>query len=125
MTPTPTGISATARPFDGSVHVRFLDTMLASTGDAAMIEDADRGPLYLIPFDDVYFTYLTRTAASVDHPDRGRLGVWRVSAGDRAEEAVMWTLDEPPPELARFGRFVIFDGTKVTIEVVPADGTVV
>jgi uncharacterized protein (DUF427 family) len=120
-----TGTQGSVRTFDGSVHVRFLDTMLASTNRAAVMEDAERGALYLIPFDDVYFDYLARTDAMVDHPACGRMGVWRVSAAGRAEDAVMWTLDEPAPDLARFGRCAIFDGTKVAIEVVPADGTVV
>lgn len=116
-----TGKQGSVRSFEGSVHVRFLDTMLASTNDAAVLEDGDQGPLYLIPFDDVYFDYLARTDAMVDHPSRGRLGVWRVSAGGRAEDAVMWTLDEPSAGLSEFGRCAIFDPTKVTVEVVPND----
>jgi hypothetical protein len=119
-----TGTQGSVRTFDGSVHVRFLDTMLASTNGAAVMEDAERGPLYLIPFDDVYFDYLSRTDAMVDHPPVAGwvCGAFPPPAGRGCGDVDPRRARSRPRAL---GRCAIFDGTKVAIEVVPADGTVV
>ena len=121
MTDTQTASTTRARAFDGTVHVRFLDTMLASTDKAAVIIDDRAGPLYLIPFSDIYFEFLERTGEVLTHPSRGVLGIWRVTAAGRAEDGVMWTLDEPPAEFAAFSQHAIFDPSKLAVEDVARD----
>ncbi|MBN8939510.1 MAG: DUF427 domain-containing protein [Rhizobiales bacterium] len=104
------------RPYEGTINVRFLDAILASTRDALVVDgDAENGdPIFFIPFSDIYFEFLTPSARKDSDVD-----LFDVTAAGRAEEAVMWSFsgsEDTVPEVWRHGAF---DPRRVTIEEVP------
>lgn len=109
-------IAGAPEPFRGAVNVRFLDTILASS-DATLRIDDEREGRFLIPFADIYFDYLERTGTSVRDKVCGVLGGWRVSAGGRAADDVLWTLDEPTDAYRAFQQYGIFDSRLLSVEV--------
>ncbi|MEO5324970.1 DUF427 domain-containing protein [Mesorhizobium sp. CC13] len=106
-------------PFDGSVTVFFSDSVIASTTNAkALCVDGEPDAFY-IPFEDIYFEFLTATENTAYRPGWGTAHFWRVSAVGQAAEDIMWAYVEP--EVTSLANHGAFNPELARIEATPAE----
>lgn len=114
----------TVEPFDGTVVVTFSDAIIASSNNAQVLRESIYPPIYYIPFEDIYFDFLTRTATHTHCPYKGDATYWRVSAAGEALNDIMWAYEAPYDEMIAIRDHGAFYPDKVRIEVNPASGAV-
>jgi uncharacterized protein (DUF427 family) len=106
-------------PFAGTVTVRFSDAVIASTDRAKVLIEPGLDSVYYIPFDDIYFEFLSKTNTTSRCPVKGMTSYWRVSAAGEGAKDVMWAYETPNPVAAQLARHGAFDERFVRIEVNP------
>lgn len=114
----------TVEPFDGVVTVVFLDAILASTDKALVLHEANYPPVFYIPFEDIYFELLKRSATSTHCPYKGNASYWNASAAGEAVDDVMWAYERPFDEMTEIKDHGAFYPNKVRIEANPSSGEV-
>lgn len=110
------GLPITIHPFSGAVTVRFLDVVIASTTKALELREAGHDPVLYIPFDDIYFVHLEKTATHTHCPFKGDASYWRVTGQGEAANDTMWAYEEPKTEVSQIAGYGAFDPRKVTFE---------
>jgi uncharacterized protein (DUF427 family) len=110
----------TVEPYRGTVNVRFVDAVVASTREALVLTENGKDAVYYIPFRDIYFDFLRESATEREYPDMGRARYWNVWAVGESRDDVMWAFDQPVPELSMIRQHGAFDSAKVRVEPVPA-----
>src|SRR5262245_30751401 len=106
-------------PFAGTVTVRFSDAIIASSERAKMVFEPGHDPVYYIPFEDIYFEFLSKTNTTSRCPVKGMASYWSVSAaGDGATDA-MWAYETPNPPAVELARHGAFDERIMKIEAEP------
>jgi uncharacterized protein (DUF427 family) len=115
------GRAMTIEPFDGTVTVMFSDAIIAATTRAKVLKEQGHEPVFYVPFDDIYFNFLTRTGTTTRCPLKGTASYWRVSAAGEARDDFMWAYETPVPDAAAIARHGAFDPKAAHIEAVPAD----
>jgi uncharacterized protein (DUF427 family) len=108
-------------PFAGTVNVMFSDAMIASTNAAQVLREPGHDPVVYIPFEHIYFEFLTKTNTVTRCPIKGTASYWRVSAVGEAADDFMWAYETPNPVAAAIAGHGAFDDSKARIEVVPAE----
>jgi len=108
------------RPFRGTVTVRFLDVVMASTDAAKIVNHDGVEDQVFIPFDDIYFEFLTRSQSQETCKVKGPATIWSIQAQGRSESDAMRSYgeNEASRPLARHG---LFDSRKVTVEMAGDD----
>ncbi|GAB1580354.1 DUF427 domain-containing protein [Phyllobacterium phragmitis] len=116
MTDTQTTDRMTIRAHDGPVTVRYLDVVIASTQRARELHEPGHDPVLYIPFDDIYFVHLEKTAKRTECPRKGIASYWRILAQGHAAEDAVLTYDDPNPSIASLKGYAAFDASKVSFE---------
>jgi uncharacterized protein (DUF427 family) len=106
-------------PFDGIVTVRLGDAVLASSAEALTLREADRAPVFYIPFGDIYFEFLKRSATATHCPFKGEASYWSAALADGVTQDVMWAYEQPYDEMLEIGDHGAFYPGKVRIETTP------
>jgi uncharacterized protein (DUF427 family) len=108
------------QPYAGTVTIRFLDTVLASTDRALALRRQEGSDILFIPFDDIYFEFLARSDSREHCPVKGEASLWDIRAAGRAEHDAMraYGANEVSAPLRRYGTF---DPEKVTVEQAASD----
>jgi len=109
-------------PFDGTVTVAFSDAILASTDKALVLREADRPPVFYIPFEDIYFEFLKRSETTTHCPYKGNASYWNATAAGEAVNDVMWAYERPYDEMVLIKNHGAFYPDKVRIEANPKSG---
>ncbi len=116
----PAAASLSIEPFDGNVTVTFSDAIIASSDRAKVLRESGRNPVFYIPFEDVYFVFLQKSATTSRCPLKGVANYWRASAVGSAAEDAMWAYLTPNPVASELAGHGAFDERKVAIEAIPA-----
>lgn len=116
----PAAGSLSIEPFDGNVTITFSDAVIASTDRAKVLRESGKDPVFYIPFEDIYFEFLQKSATTSRCPVKGEANYWRASAVGSAAEDAMWAYLTPNPVAARLAGYGAFDERKVAIEANPA-----
>ena len=103
-------------PFRGTIKVTFSDAIIASTDNALQVVEEGRDPVYYIPFEDIYFDFLSRTGEETDDAGHGAVAYWDVSAVGQGAREVMWSYDTPPKGLQRLAEHGSFATDKVNVQ---------
>ena len=106
----------TVEPFDGVVNVKFRDVIIASTDRAKLLREANYKPVLYIPFEDIYFVHLEKTATSTHCPFKGDASYWRVKGQDQAANDVMWAYQHPYDEMLEIKDHGAFYPDRVVID---------
>jgi uncharacterized protein (DUF427 family) len=106
-------------PFDGTVTVFFSDATLASTDKALVLREGNYPPVFYIPFADVRFEFLKRSATSTHCPFKGNASYWNAKVEGEAVDDVMWAYERPYDETATIRDHAAFYSNKVRIEAKP------
>jgi uncharacterized protein (DUF427 family) len=121
MTNTPSPLDI--RPYAGTVTVRYMDAVLASTHGALVVNHAGVRDQLFIPFDDIYFDLLVPSPTRETCAVKGEASLWTIQAVGRAEPDAMrvYGANEASARLRDYGAF---DPDKVMIETTAADAPV-
>ena len=106
----------TMSPYAGKVVVRSGETVLASTVAAIELLESGHAPVLYIPFSDIEFARLTRTATSTHCPFKGDASYWRAGLPGDDGPDVMWAYERPFDEMEAIRDHGAFYPDRVTIE---------
>lgn len=108
----------TVEPFDGVVTVTYSDAIIASSQRALILREGSYEPVFYVPFEDIYFTFLHKTETSTHCPHKGNATYWRATAVGESMDDVMWAYEQPFEGVAAIAGHGAFDSKKVRIEAV-------
>jgi uncharacterized protein (DUF427 family) len=103
-------------PYSQPVTVKFHNVVIASTERALELRETGHKPVLYIPYDDIYFVHLEKTATHTECPWKGTASYWRVQGHGEAAEDAMWAYEEPKDGVTEIRDHGAFDSTKVTFE---------
>ncbi|PZO76023.1 MAG: hypothetical protein DI629_16515 [Mesorhizobium amorphae] len=110
------GKRITIEPYPGTVTVSLGDAVIASSKDAKLLREGDYPAIFYIPFKDIYFEHLEKTASSTHCPYKGDASYWRVQAVGEAVDDAMWAYETPYDEMALIREHGAFYPDKLRIE---------
>lgn len=105
--------SISIAPYDGTVTVRAGDKVIASSQRAKLLAEPPYPPVLYVPFGDIDFEGLERTATSTHCPYKGDATYWSVKGG--AKDA-MWAYENPFDEMTEIKNHGAFYPDRVTVE---------
>lgn len=106
----------TVEPYDRRVTVMADGAIIANTDRALMLSETPYPPVLYIPFDDIDFSRLEKTAHATHCPYKGDASYWSVEAlGEKGANA-MWAYEAPYDEVVDIRDHGAFYPNKVTIE---------
>lgn len=103
-------------PFKGTVTVRAADAVLAASANAKLLSEEGYPPVIYIPFDDIAFASLERTATSTHCPYKGNATYWRLASANDPGDDVMWAYEAPYDEMVAIKNHGAFYPDRVAIE---------
>lgn len=106
--------------FGGTVTVAFSDAVIASSTKAKMICVDGEPDVFYVPFEDIYFEFLTAMEKTVYRTGWGVAHFWSVSAAGEAALDFMWAYVAPEPEVWVLAKHGAFNPEIARIEAVPA-----
>ena len=90
------------------VVVSVAGRVIADTGNALTLREADYPAVQYIPREDADFSQLERTDHATYCPYKGECSYYSVSAGGEKSVNAVWTYEEPYPAVAQIKRHVAF-----------------
>jgi len=106
----------TVEPFEGVVNVKFRDVVIASSDRAKLLNEKGHDPVLYLPFEDIYFVHLEKTATSTHCPFKGDASYWSVKGQDEAAKDVMWAYQHPYDEMLEIKDYGAFYPNRVVID---------
>jgi uncharacterized protein (DUF427 family) len=103
-------------PYDGTVTVRFGDTVIASSKQALELREASYPSVLYLPLEDIYLEHFQKSATITQCPFKGVASYWNVSAQGEAAEDVLWVYEEPYDEVSAIAGHGAFYPDKVSID---------
>jgi uncharacterized protein (DUF427 family) len=90
------------------VVVSAADRVVADTGNALTLREADYPAVQYIPREDVDFSQLERTDHATYCPYKGECSYYSVPAGGEKSVNAVWTYEDPYPAVAQIKGHVAF-----------------
>jgi uncharacterized protein (DUF427 family) len=90
------------------VVVSAAGRVIADTGNALTLREADYPPVQYIPREDVDFSELKRTDHATYCPSTGEGSYYSVPAGGEKSDTAVWTYEDPYPAVAQIKGHVAF-----------------
>jgi len=100
---------------DGEVLVSAGSETIARSRNALRLSEPPYPPVLYIPFADVDFTKLAKTAHSTHCPYKGDASYWSVLPAGAAGANAMWAYEAPYDETAAIRNHAAFYPDRVTI----------
>jgi uncharacterized protein (DUF427 family) len=95
------------------VVVSAAGRVVADTGNALTLREADYPPVQYIPRENVDFSQLERTDRATYCPYKGECSYYSVPAGGEKSVNAVWTYEDPYPAVAQIKGYVAFYPDKV------------
>jgi uncharacterized protein (DUF427 family) len=105
----------TITPAKGRWRVSFENHVIADSGDALVLQEADYKPVVYFPRADVSMDYLSRTERSTHCPYKGDAAYYTLLMDGRFAENAVWTYEEPFPAMDQIRGRLAFYPDKVEI----------
>jgi uncharacterized protein (DUF427 family) len=106
----------TVEPYDRRVTVMADGAIIANTDRALVLSETPYPPVIYIPFDDIDFSRLEKTAHTTHCPYKGDASYWSVGALGESGANAMWAYEAPYDEVEEIRDHGAFYRNKVTIE---------
>jgi uncharacterized protein (DUF427 family) len=90
------------------VVVSAAGRVIADTGNALTLREADYPAVQYIPREDVDFSQLERTDHATYCPYKGDCSYYSIPAGRKKSVNAVWSYEDPYPAVAQIGRHVAF-----------------
>src|SRR5689334_12605971 len=98
------------------ITARLGDIELASSERTLLVDEQDHGVVVYFPRDDVRMDRLTATDHTSVCPFKGTASYWSVTDAGDAGTNVVWSYEQPWPQVARLAGYVAFYQDKVQVE---------
>ena len=95
------------------VIVSVVGRVVADTGNALTLREADYPAVQYIPREDVDLTQLERTDHATYCPYKGDCSYYSIPAGGEKSVNAVWTYEDPYPAVAQIEGYVAFYPDKV------------
>src|SRR5882762_7964001 len=95
------------------VVVSAAGRVVADTGNALTLREADYPPVQYISREDVDFSQLERTGHATYCPYKGECSYYSVPAGGEKSLNAVWTYEDPYPAVAQIKGYVAYYPDKV------------
>jgi uncharacterized protein (DUF427 family) len=90
------------------VVVSVAGRIIADTGNALTLREADYSPVQYIPREDVDLSQLERTDHATYCPYKGDCNYYSIPAGGKKSVNAVWTYEDPYPAVAQIKGHVAF-----------------
>jgi uncharacterized protein (DUF427 family) len=90
------------------IVVSVAGHVIADTGNALTLREADYSPVQYIPREDVDLSQLKRTAHATYCPFKGDCSYYSIPAGGKKSVNAAWTYGDPYPAVAQIKGHVAF-----------------
>ena len=90
------------------IVVSVAGRVIADTGNAVTLREADYPPVYYIPSEDVDLSQLKRTDHATYCPYKGDCSYYSVPAGGQKSVNAVWTYENPYPAVEQIKGHVAF-----------------
>ncbi len=90
------------------VKVVFNGTVVADTTSALLLRETRYAPVYYLPREDVRMDLMERTGHHTHCPFKGNASYWNLTVGEKSAENVVWSYEEPLPEVAELEGYLAF-----------------
>ena len=95
-------------PSTTRVRVTFGGEVVADSDRTLVVRETKHEPVVYFPREDVRFDLLEPTSHTTFCPFKGEASYWTLRVGDRVEENVIWSYDDPFDEVAGLKDYVSF-----------------
>ena len=102
-------------PFDGIVTVTANGTLIATSKRAKVLTETPYPAAFYIPFEDIRFDQLEKTARSTHCPYKGDASYWSVKPAGETGKDAMWAYEMPFDEMVAIRNHGAFYPDRVTI----------
>ena len=96
-------------------RARFAGHVIADTGDALILQEADYKPVVYFPRGDVSMEYFSRTDRSTHCPYKGDAAYYTVLMDGNFGDNAVWTYEEPFPAMEQIRERLAFYPDKVEV----------
>ena len=100
-------------PSTTRVRVTFAGEVVADSDRTLVVRETKHEPVVYFPREDVRFDLLEPTSHTTFCPFKGEASYWTLRVGDRVEENVIWSYDNPFDEVAGLKDYVSFYADRV------------
>ena len=107
----------TVEPSAAHVVVRLGDTVVADTRASLALRESTYPVVHYVPYADVDWSKLERTATSTFCPYKGDASYWSVTTGAATAPDAVWSYEEPYEAVARIAGHVAFYPNRVDVSV--------
>ncbi len=107
-------ITLTANP--KRVRVLYQDHLIADTGGALTLKEADYPPVQYIPRDDATMMFLARSDRKTHCPYKGEASYYNIVRDGVITENAVWSYEDPYPAMALIKDYLAFYPNQVEIE---------
>lgn len=114
MTPGPDH-PITITPAHKRWRALYQGHVIADTGDALILREADLRPVVYFPRQDVSMEFFSRTDRSTHCPYKGDASYYTILMDGRFAENAVWTYDEPYPAMEQIRERLAFYPDKVEL----------
>jgi uncharacterized protein (DUF427 family) len=90
------------------VVVSAAGRVIADTGNALTLREADYPAVQYIPREDVDFSQLERTDHATYCPYKGECSYYSIPAGEKKSVNAVWSYEDPFPAVAQIGGHLAF-----------------
>lgn len=103
-------------PSDERVRVRLGSELLADSHRALIVRETKHEPVVYLPRQDVRLERFERTDHHTFCPFKGEASYFTLRLGDRVEENLVWSYEEPFDEVAGLKGYLAFYAERVEWE---------
>ena len=100
-------------PSTTRIRVTFGGEVVADSDRTLVVRETKHEPVVYFPREDVRFDLLEPTSHTTFCPFKGEASYWTLRVGDRVEENVIWSYDDPFDEVAGLKDYVSFYADRV------------
>jgi uncharacterized protein (DUF427 family) len=99
------------------VRVSVDGTVVAESSRARVLQEGTLPPRYYLPADDVRTDLLVGTEHATTCPFKGQASYWTLELGDARHENLVWSYEQPIPEMAEIAGLLCFYNERVELDV--------
>jgi uncharacterized protein (DUF427 family) len=98
------------------IRVKLGGVVIAESGRTLTVRETNHEPVAYFPRQDVRFDFLESTSHQTFCPFKGDASYWTIRVGDEVRENVVWSYEDPFPQVERLKGYVAFYADRVEWE---------
>lgn len=107
-------------PAPGSVTVSVSGQVVATSDKALVIDETKHAPVFYLPRSDVQMACFEPTDHSTYCPFKGHASYWSFKHHDDVEENIVWSYEDPYPEVSELKDYLSFYTDRALVEFIPS-----